>query len=455
MKESGYNYFVQDKDKVICMNGISGNVFAATNDVYNAIKDILHSPNKLSNDPEIVDYLYKLHFLIDDNMNEIEILKKRYNDALKSKSYHLIINPTLECNFRCWYCYESHNKGHMDIKTIERVKKFIDKTMRREDITHFHLSWFGGEPLLYFDEVMYPIAIYAQQKAIEYEKTFEHSMTSNGFRLTQEVIKKCVETELSSIQVTLDGNREHHNKTRNHNGTPSYDIILNNIINYCKVSKSNKIILRINYTNEVIKNDMQAVFTSIPEIIRPQIEVSFHRVWQTIGIEKSTIDVQNKIEALQTMKFATVQNAIYARYKGYVCYADSLNYININFDGSIYKCTANDYKKENRLGYVDKEGNLVLEKQQLLEQINNMANFENPLCLKCKRLAICGGFCFNRKMKFITKNEYKCLKSKMDADLDSFVRRYYNKRIENRQSIICPKTDKAIRNRAHLKNINH
>jgi uncharacterized protein len=147
--------------------------------------------------------------------------------------------------------------------------------------------------------------------------------------------------------------------------------------------------------------------------------------------------VQDKIKAIQNMNFATAHNRIYARYKGFVCYADSLNYVNINFDGSIYRCTANDYKNENRLGYLDEEGNLIWEKQELLEQINKLANFENPLCLKCKKLAICGGFCFNRKVKFITKGECKCVKSQMDTGIESFVREYYYKRLKKRQLLNC------------------
>lgn len=435
MKESKYNYFAKEDNQVICLNGISGHVFSISHEAHQEIKKILANPNDPNNDTDIVQSLYDLKFIIDDDVNEMEILRSRNREAVRNQSYQLIINPTLECNFRCWYCYENHKEGHMNEVTIENIKKFIVQTLEREDITIFHLGWFGGEPLLYFYEIMYPIACFAQNKAKELGKKFEHSMTSNGFRLTKDVIEKCTETHLSTIQVTLDGNRELHNKTRNQNGSPSFDIILNNIINYCKNHKDNKIILRVNYTNEVIKVGMKEVFESIPSEVRSQIEISFHRVWQTVGMEKSKNDVTNNLKYIDNMNFAISRNTPFERYKGMVCYADSENYANINYDGSVYRCTAEDYKKENRLGYLNEEGVIVWEKEELMKQVNESSTFENPICLKCKNLAICGGLCYKRKVNFIRTHKHSCAKSDLDTNVDDFIKEYYQTRIKKRQSI--------------------
>lgn len=435
MKESKYNYFAKEDNQVICLNGISGNVFSISHEAHQEIQKILVNPNDPNNDTDITQSLYDLKFIIDDDVNEQEILRIRYREAVKNKSYQLIINPTLECNFRCWYCYEDHQIGHMEQSTIESVKKFIAQTLERDDITTFHLSWFGGEPLLYFYEIMYPIACFAQQKAAELGKHFEHSMTSNGFRLTKDVIEKCTEVKLARIQVTLDGNRELHNKTRNQNGNPSFDIILNNIINYCKCHKENKITLRVNYTNEVIKIGMKEVFESIPSEVRDQMEISFHRVWQTVGVEKSKNDVANNLQYIESMNFAISRNTPFARYKGMVCYADSANYANINYDGSVYRCTADDYKKENRLGYLNEDGVIVWEKAELMKKVNEISTFDNPICLKCKKLAICGGLCYKRKVNFIHTEKHSCVKSNLDTGVDDFVKEYYHTRIKKRQAI--------------------
>lgn len=434
MKESKYNYFANDNDKVICMNGMSGNVFSISKEAYIEMKKILNAPNDSCHDKEIINHLYALKFLIDDETNEMQELKERYKRTINHPLFRLIINPTQECNFRCWYCYESHNNGHMSVDTINRIMKFVERTMQREDIQTFHLSWFGGEPLLYYKDIMYPIAKFAHEKAKEYGKSFVHTMTSNGYFLTDKVIEKCVETELSSIQVTLDGNRELHNKTRNHNGQPSFDRIINNAINFCRSSKQNKIILRVNYTDEVIKNDLKEVFERIPTEIRPQMEISFHRVWQTIGIQKSTSNVINNTQYVEKLGFALSHNTSYALYNGKVCYADSRNYANINFDGNVYRCTANDYVKKDRLGYLDEEGNIIWEKQELLKKAEELTNFDNSQCSKCKNLAICGGLCFNRKMTMLTTGKYSCVKAKLDTGVEAFVKEYYYNRLKKRQA---------------------
>ena len=71
--------------------------------------------------------MYDLKFIIDDDVNELEILRIRNREAVRNQSYQLIINPTLECNFRCWYCYENHKKGHMNETTVENIKKLADE----------------------------------------------------------------------------------------------------------------------------------------------------------------------------------------------------------------------------------------------------------------------------------------------------------------------------------------
>ena len=106
--------------------------------------------------------------------------------------------------------------------TMKNVEKFIDKVMNRNDINALQLNWFGGEPLLYFDEVLYPLAMYTKEKANEYNKKYYGSMTTNGYHLDTRIIAKCKDIELKLLQITLDGNRELHNKTRNNNGAPSF-----------------------------------------------------------------------------------------------------------------------------------------------------------------------------------------------------------------------------------------
>ena len=53
MIESKYNYYTQDGDKMICLNGISKMVFSVPIDTFNFIKEILADEDKQAQEPAI------------------------------------------------------------------------------------------------------------------------------------------------------------------------------------------------------------------------------------------------------------------------------------------------------------------------------------------------------------------------------------------------------------------
>lgn len=288
MIESKYNYYTQDGDNVICLNGISKMVFSVRNDTFKFIKDILSDEKKQICEPEITAELAKMHFLVDDNSEETNYLLKQKREDSNAPVYHLVLNPTQDCIFKCWYCYETHGESKMSPQIIANTKKFVQKVLERQDIDSIILGWFGGEPLMYFNDIVYPLSLFIKKEAEKKNKEYSCNMTTNGFLLTEDVIEKCKEINLNSLQITLDGDEHSHNKTRNRNGEPSFNKIMNNCINYCSYSSSsNQLMLRINYTDKVIQTDFAKVLEVIPEAIRSQIDVQFKRVWQTY--DKKTI----------------------------------------------------------------------------------------------------------------------------------------------------------------------
>ena len=50
----------------------------------------------------------------------------------------------------------------MSKTTLESLKKLIIKVLDREDIDKLMLGWFGGEPLMYFDEIVYPLSVFSK-----------------------------------------------------------------------------------------------------------------------------------------------------------------------------------------------------------------------------------------------------------------------------------------------------
>lgn len=69
--------------------------------------------------------------IVNNVSEEIENVKENILVTLSScKTLRLTINPTLDCNLRCWYCYETHNKkAYMSDQTIKSIGNLVARRL--------------------------------------------------------------------------------------------------------------------------------------------------------------------------------------------------------------------------------------------------------------------------------------------------------------------------------------
>ena len=80
----------------------------------------------------------------DDFYNQKKYL--RYNHAFSKSSLGLIIVPTLACNFKCPYCYETKlSHKTMNTSTMEQIIKFVENSGCKT----VNLCWHGGGNLFW------------------------------------------------------------------------------------------------------------------------------------------------------------------------------------------------------------------------------------------------------------------------------------------------------------------
>lgn len=103
------------------------------------------------------------------------------------------ISITNKCNLRCSYCYERHLNTEYGSITPQIMHKITDFINRRNDAGTVYL--FGGEPLLYKEEVKY---------FCENLKAKQFVITTNGILLDEVFIKWCVERNVI-INMSHDG----------------------------------------------------------------------------------------------------------------------------------------------------------------------------------------------------------------------------------------------------------
>lgn len=174
-------------------------------------------------------------------------LKKylRYNQAFSRASLGLIIVPTLACNFKCPYCYETNlTSKNMSVSTMDQILRFVKNTGCKT----VNLCWHGGEPLLAFEQIHY---LLNKLYDIQDLKMKTHSMVTNGFLLDPDKCKILSQYNIGHIQITIDGNRDFHNRSRRHKlGIPTFDIILENIENVFTYIPSCHVTVRVNLREE-------------------------------------------------------------------------------------------------------------------------------------------------------------------------------------------------------------
>ncbi len=373
-------------------------------------------------------------FIVEIDKDEIDVLRyKNRMEVFSNRKYKLVINPTLECNFKCWYCYEKHPQGHMALEVMEKCKKHIQYMVKHERITSLILDWFGGEPILYFEEIIYPIGKYAKKICEDYQIPFYHYITTNASRIDLQMIKRMKEIGVNGFQITIDGDEKRHNQIRNENGKSSFSAIINNINLLCSELENILITLRINYDDQTLSvSDLEKVYSMISPENRKYIMVNFQRVWQTI--KPALLENERRIYFTQLSKqmgFKTPQLvSAFNIGKTHKCYVDRIYHAEINYDGKVYRCTARDYSDKYMMGELLDNGEIKWNEEKVAKQYAK-ATFENDMCLKCKYLPLCMGPC-SQKIIETPKDEFYriCFLNYAEVKPETVIIDYYEQKMD-------------------------
>ncbi|HBS85770.1 MAG: hypothetical protein A2W91_13290 [Bacteroidetes bacterium GWF2_38_335] len=394
-KTSKYNIIVNNSDKHIYFNTFTGAKVGLNKNEHETVQNELRNLDEFEKKfPNIFHKFYKSGFIIDAKRNEQEeVMFNKRESVFLDREYWLFLHPTLDCNFNCWYCYEEHPKGMVDEKTYEKIINHINYMSNK--ISGLHLSWFGGEPLMYFNEIVRPISKYGQQLMKSKGLTFRNTITTNGYYINKSMIKDLKEIEMSSFQITLDGNKEKHDKVRRHQGKPTFDKICGNIIDLCTENPEVNIILRINYDDKTLNHNPEFL-TIFPIEIRKNIRIDFQRVWQTIKPDCSAPSESNT-ELLHWLEYAAKEGFSVAfsklqPHRHYGCYVDKYYHLEIDHEGKVYKCTAKGYTDDYVVGTLKDDGSVQLKAGIQAKRFCKLT-VENTICPDCIYLPMCGGSC--------------------------------------------------------------
>ena len=421
MKYSQFNSVVPYDNEFLLYNSFTNNYLV----LMPLLKDLLMAAKEEGVDelknvhPSFYNALSEGKYLVDNAEDEVEKVKEISKTIdLSDQAYKLTINPTMNCNFKCWYCYETHVKGsRMSKDIISRTNRFVTNTARESNLKHFTLSWFGGEPLLYYEDIVLPIMEHFNKACKEEKIAGGIGFTTNGYLINEAMANSFKEQSVEHLQITLDGCEEDHDLIRYvSKSRGSYKEIIRNIKLLLRYNIG--VTMRINYTLKNIEKCIGILhdISDLSTTERGFLTVDFHRVWQDKGEDEFNL-VKTVVNTFQFAGFGV--NSHYAPDNvRNSCYADKKNSATINYNGDVFKCTARDFTTKAREGYIAENGSIVWENDSLNRRLN--AKFNNKPCLSCRIMPLCNGGCSQHALDHLGKEDY-CVHSFDEREKDKII----------------------------------
>ena len=156
---------------------------------------------------------------------------------MKNNPYELNITvlTTLQCNFACDYCYQGDHGDYnkfaekMSLETAGRVCDWIERELDRQHPRELVVTFFGGEPLLNLP-VVFGMAERLWGASLARGVEMQVKIITNGLLLNEEVVDRLLPFGLNGIKITLDGDKDTHNRMRPlRGGQGTFDRIVENI----------------------------------------------------------------------------------------------------------------------------------------------------------------------------------------------------------------------------------
>ncbi|MBI3379010.1 MAG: radical SAM protein [Nitrospirae bacterium] len=236
-KPSRYNFFIPESGcgDLLLFNGLRSSLIRMPSGIHPIAQNILSLGrlNLAAITSEIRPLFATLKeggFMVNADLDEVSIIKKRLRRIRESGPLHLIIAPTLECNLACKYCYQFRSFGSMTEKVCNQIIGFVGQELKKGAISSLRVDWYGGEPLLSPKIISY-LSGHFLKLAKRFNCEYEATIATNGTLLNDSAVKLLMENKVKSCQVTIDGPKEIHDKRRGYknNKGSSFDRILKNM----------------------------------------------------------------------------------------------------------------------------------------------------------------------------------------------------------------------------------
>ena len=415
MRFSRYNILTRklNNGDYVLLNGLMGTLDIIDEEACEVI--LKHSDDECLK-PDVLRLIAPLsgHFLERGFLTELssdEEIDKARETALnlikeqEKNVWDVILVPNLGCNYRCTYCFEKEGGYPSLVLSREQVDAVFEIIKDKMKPGKESLTLYGGEPLAKENRELIE---YIVDKGVSQGNTF--FAVTNGHDL-EHYMNLLGSDKISSVQITMDGPKEMHDKRRIAlDKSSSYDKILSNIERALRETDvSVKLRMNLDKRNAPFIMDFLDDLDRRGIINNPALFIAANPV---VGIGELGLthddmrELEIKVEArypqfhemFMGRTMVSNEKILPALYFGVpvplrvsVCSASDGMKV-FTPDGCIYSCWSAIGRQEHVIGTYDERENVNWDNGVLDRWKKTMVAF-NEKCLGCKYAFLCAGGC--------------------------------------------------------------
>lgn len=419
MKLSKYTFlFDLDQNEYYAYNTLSNALIQIDAESYSKLQAHQNDREKLSADDFDVELWEALceNLILTENDEDDYLRYKALISRIRSQrtSMHMTLAPTMDCCFRCHYCFEKYKGGEsMSPEIMDSIIRYITSFSDLKDIK---ITWFGGEPLMALPQME---EFYDKFSAV-WKNKFVSNIITTGYHISEEAVRILRKINVSAVQITLDGMKDTHNKVKNlSNGEDVFERVLKNIELLNDLAPEIKIMIRVNLTLENAHEYIQLCqlcFKRFKDRENMGIAPAFvldrgASNCNDCKVKSTLFDHKKRSEYILDLAKQRYDSP-YIRYPDrFIAECAIRNEMSISFDpeGYAYKCWEMIGNKDYAIGKLNDDGQLTEMNEKILNrQLFGADPLEDSRCSKCEYLPLCNGGCPIQRIENKFENAHNC-----------------------------------------------
>lgn len=418
MKVSKYSFLFSTEDtEFYIYNTLSNALIEIDNDTYDILLKARQNKSEVSEqmiDLDLYNVLYQKKFISNNEQDDFLFYKSIVlQQRADTHHMHMTLAPTMDCCFNCHYCFEKFKTpDYMSEAIMDSIVMYLNHL---EPKPQLRITWFGGEPLMALPqmEMLY------DKISTSYQKPKHSDIITTGFHLTPHAIEVLQKIGIESMQITLDGLKDTHNRIKTTcNCDDVFETVMNNVDLLLKNTNIH-LIFRVNLTRQNAHE-----FTCLYKYLTARFKPYLHKlgicpafVMDRGDCNLSDDDIKNIFTQDEDALFALDlynKEGIATQYTQYPsrffneCAIRNIMSIAFDPQGYAYKCWEVIGNRRHAFARLNHQG-LFEEYNEVIfnRHLYGADPLEDPQCSQCTYLPICNGGCPIQRIQ----NVFECRKN--------------------------------------------